>query len=121
MIRTIAPGTTIEARYVADEGNFSRYRFSVNGTDVVDALIDNSDPRLEINVVKSHGALTERVGTNGVARRSAHELPSTDGSGIPDGLSVHIDGLSVYSYVVPRLLRIITALHVTAVTGTSYR
>lgn len=114
MIGQILPGTTVQASYVGDEGDFSRYRFSVNGTDVIDAIIDNSDPNLQIHICAASADHKDRVPTNGVAKKTLHEIPAADGGPIPDGIEgVHIDGITVYSYVVPRLLRFITALHVT--------
>lgn len=119
----IAPGTIVEGRYAGNGswGNpatVSTYRFSVNGKDCLDALVDNEDPELRIRVgapaVQFHAARE----TGGIAVRSLHEVPSTDGSEVPDGIADHIDGLSIYAYVMPRLLRFVVEAHVAIVLKT---
>lgn len=100
----------VEARYVQDEpdgtkGTLSRYRFSVDGTDVIDAIVvDDPGEPLTIYVGRVGAGLMTMMITGGVAQKATHEVPSADGGPVPDGLAVHVDGMTVYSYVVPRLM-----------------
>jgi hypothetical protein len=103
----------IEAAYLRDADTRSIYVFRVNDVPVLQAVVDNTDSDLTI-YVRRWGS-DEEIKTNGHARRALHELPPTDGTSVPDGLADHIDGMSVYTYVVPRLLRFVTQLYVNQV------
>jgi hypothetical protein len=103
----------IEAMYLRDATSRSIYAFHVNDVPVLQAIVDNQDPDLAI-YVRRWGS-DEEIKTNGRARTALHELPPSDGTEVPDGLSDHIDGMTVYTYVVPRLLRFVTQLYVNQV------
>jgi len=103
-------------RYQKDEGSWSVYLMDIDERPVFEVSIDNDDPDLTIYVgrVGARWALVHNISdtgygvpleTNGHATKNTHEVGGTPES--PGELKTHIDGVSVQSFVYPRVARIL--------------
>lgn len=90
--------------------SLSRYTLTLYGRRILDVLVDNDierkpSPKFGITLHQIYVAkpntvtVADAVGTNGVAARTPHS----------DG--VHVDGQTVKTYVLPRVLRLMTLVH----------
>jgi hypothetical protein len=109
--------------YVGDVGTWSRYLVMIGNRAVLELSVDNADPELKIWVGRPgsrqallSGSEIEQtmvglpIETKGRAKRGPHEVGGSDTS--PGDLKDHIDGMTVYSYVLPRLFRFMADIYV---------
>jgi hypothetical protein len=95
--------------YVGDEtpdAPASVYKLTIDGAHVADVLVDHAT----LAIVFANPERTKCVATKGVAVVGTHEVADPD-SLIPAGIHTHIVSDSVRSYVYPRALHLVVALH----------
>jgi len=84
--------------YVSTDGTIARYVVKLRGTDAFYALVDESDPTLQIVVSTLDGS--KIVPTAGHAQMVTEYTKDVDG--VPNTAFSHVDGKSVRSYVMTR-------------------
>lgn len=124
-------------RYRDNQGKYSVYELVVQHRPVVEIVVDNDDSDLKIYVAKPGTVFSLVTGlslddgapklleTKGRARRGKHVKPEFksvaekfEGSSAefintyPDAIMEHIDGMSVYEFVGPRMLYILADVFV---------
>lgn len=100
--------------YIQDVGTWSVYHIMMKGREVLEISVDNEDPDLKIWVgrpgsreaaVTNSEILLSMLGapivTKGRAKKELHEVGGSDTT--PGELKDHIDGMTVYGYVITRL------------------
>lgn len=109
--------------YVHDLTSWSIYEVHTGGRSILEISIDNDDPELIIYVGRPGARKAditdsvieqEMVGlpvkTNGRAKKYEHEVGGTPES--PGDLKVHIDGITVYRYILPRIVRFLADIYI---------
>lgn len=124
-------------RYREDQGTKSIYEMVIKNRPVLEIVVDNADEDLVIHVAKPGTVFSMATGlsldgepnvlvpTQGRARRGKHIKPEMqdlvekfDGTAEefinlhPDAIVEHIDGMSVYSYVIPRVIYLLADVFV---------
>lgn len=108
-------------RYQKDEGVWSVYVMELDGRPIFEVSVDNADPDLIIYVgrVGARWAQVHEVAdadfgvsleTNGRAAKGMHEVGGSPET--PGDIVDHIDGMSVQSYVYPRVARIMADIFI---------
>lgn len=111
--------------YKEDVGTWSVYQMWFEHRVVFEVTVDNADPELKIYVGKQSATWAkvndvpavqatsgELIETKGRAAKGTHEVGGTPDS--PGDLKDHIDGMSVQSYVYPRVMFLMAAVFVPA-------
>jgi len=109
--------------YVEDVKTWSVYHVVTGGRPILEISVNNEDPELKIwvgrpnsrradveNDIMSLTMLGAPIVTKGVATSGTHEVGGSDVS--PGELKDHIDGISVYQYVLPRLIWLLADVYV---------
>lgn len=113
----VVNGTGI--KYREDLGSLSVYEVWLYDRIVIEAVVDNEDPELKIWVGKPGAALSAHVvgmenaltETGGRAKKGMHVVgggPET----APDGFHEHVDGITVQTYIAPRVARFVVDFYV---------
>lgn len=109
-------------KYREDLGDWSVYELHIDGRCVLEASVNNTDPKLTICVGKPgatwnvvHGAADLKITgplieTAGYATKGLHEVGGTPTS--PGDIKDHIDGISIQNYVLTRVVRLLADVHV---------
>lgn len=113
----VIDGTGI--KYREDLGSLSVYEVWMFDRLVIEVVVDNDDVDLKIWVGKPGAAVfAHTVGldaamreTGGRAQKSMHIVGGGEGVA-PDGVHEHIDGVTVQSYVAPRIARFVVEFYV---------
>jgi hypothetical protein len=109
--------------YVQDIDTWSVYQIWTDNRPILEMSVDNDDPDLKIFVGKPGSRLAAvsedemsqlvvglPIVTDGRAHKSTHEVGGTSNS--PGELKDHIDGMTVYQYVVAHLVPIFADVYV---------
>lgn len=105
--------------YKSDVLTWSVYELHVSGVVVLEVAIDNADPELKIFIGKQGATFAQvQVGvpdqlteTKGRAIQNVYAVGDGEGA-VPEGLSKHVSGTSVQTYIYPRALRFVVQLYV---------
>lgn len=94
------------------ESTRSTYEMWLAGRLVLLASVVNGDPKLTIQLGLPDADVTDKWHlSEGHAIKGIHSVPAKDGGDVPDGLSEHVDGVSVQAYVYPMLPLILVKMY----------
>lgn len=86
----------------------SVYEMRIAGRRVLLVSVVNADSSLLIQIGKPDAEKTYMWNvTTCSAAKGLHEISSSDGNVVPDGVANHIDGISVQNYIYPNILTIL--------------